>query len=80
MPLEEYSASYPYGGVQFGYSASLVRLFYPVGPHGCLVRIGPQMGGGIHQQCARRATLKLDVWGRKLGVTQGERYIYHGGW
>ena len=66
MSHGEVSVTYPYGGVQFGYSSSLVRLFYPVGQHGCLVRIGSQMGGGIHQQCVRRATVKFDVWTRKL--------------
>ena len=65
MPLEE-STIHPnlaYGGVQFGYSESLVRLFYPVGPTGCLIRVDEHYGGGKYQQCAKQATVKVTIWG-----------------
>ena len=65
MPLEE-SAIHPdltYGGVQFGYSESLVRMFYPAGAAGCLIRVDEHYGGGKYQQCARQATVKVTIWG-----------------
>mgnify|MGYP003573965586 CR=1 FL=1 len=60
MPRAAYS-NHMYAGVQFGYSESLIRLFYPVGAGGCLVRIGADYGG-IHQQCARRARIRVTIW------------------
>ena len=61
MPRTSYG-NYNYGGVQFGYSECLVRMFYPVGAAGCLMRVGPEYGDGIHQQCARQATVRLTIW------------------
>lgn len=61
MPTAQYK-TYPFGGVHFGYSDDLVRLFYPVGAAGCLMNIGSTYGGGMFQQCARRATVTVSVW------------------
>ena len=56
----------PFGGVQFGYSDNVVRMFYPNDSTSCLVRIGPFYGGGMYQQCARRAMVKFTMWNGEL--------------
>ena len=68
MPRVPFSDNH-YGGVQFGYTRSSLRLFYPIqNETGCLASITESWGylAGTHQQCVRRARLTIRVWGDSM--------------
>ena len=66
-----------YGGVQFGYSQSTLRLFYPSAPEACVACLSSSWGKAhsaisynMFKICDRSADATLKIWGPpKSGLT-----------